>query len=249
MHKLLKKQLKKLGYENGELPQNQINKFIELVSNTYIEADDEREFLEHTLEVSSAEMMELFEELKQKSQTALAKSEKKYKELAKKDALTGVLNRFAFHEELRKLISSARRTKSKFAVLFLDLDHFKEVNDLYGHAAGDTLLKEVVSRVLPNIRCEDIFARFGGDEFVLILTNIKDDTIKELVEKAIHLFRKPWLVNNQKLNITTSVGISIFPDDADTENKLVSHADKAMYKSKELGRNQVVYYNHYKDLI
>lgn len=147
MHKVLEKQLKKLGYEDGVFPKNNVEAFIELVNKRYAEADDERKFLEHTLETSSQEMTELYEELKQKSQTALAKSEKMYKELAKKDTLTGILNRFAFQEELKKIISNSRRIKSKFAVLFLDLDHFKEVNDLYGHAAGDKLLQEVVKRV------------------------------------------------------------------------------------------------------
>lgn len=78
---------------------------------------------------------------------------------------------------------------------------------------------------------------------MLILTNIKQETIKELVEKAIHLFREPWVVNKHRLNVTTSMGISVFPDDADDEVKLITRADRAMYRSKALGRNQVVYYN------
>ncbi|MDF1878706.1 GGDEF domain-containing protein [Sulfurimonas sp. SAG-AH-194-C20] len=243
MHKILLKQLKKLEYENGVFSPNNLKLFINLVNKTYIEADDDRSFLEHTLEVSSQEMTQLYDELKVKSHTELAKSERMYKELALKDSLTGILNRFAFQEELLKIISNSRRTGSKFAVLFLDLDHFKEVNDLYGHATGDKLLQEVVKRVLPNIRIEDIFARLGGDEFVLILTNIKKETIQELVEKAIHLFRMPWIVDKHRLDVTTSMGISIFPDDADSGEKLISRADRAMYKSKELGRNQVVYYD------
>ena len=244
MHKLLEKQLKKLAFKDGRFPEKNLEKFIEFVNISYYESDEEKEFLEHTLETSSQEMKELYEELKQKSQTALAKSEQRYKELATRDSLTGILNRFAFQEELRRVISNSKRTDTKFALLFLDLDHFKEVNDTYGHDFGDKLLQEVTNRVLPNIRIEDVFARIGGDEFVLILTNIKNDTLKKLIEKAIILFREPWVIGNIKLNVTTSIGVTIFPDHADTETKLMKKADIAMYKSKELGRNQVVYYKN-----
>ena len=243
MHKLLQKQLKKLAFKDGKFPENNLEKFIELVNISYNENDEERDFLEHTLETSSQEMKELYEELKQKSQTALAKSEQRYKELATKDSLTGLLNRFAFQREIKRVVSNSKRTNAKFALLFLDLDHFKEVNDTYGHDIGDKLLQEVTNRILPNIRIEDVFARIGGDEFVLILTNIKNDTLEQLVEKAITLFREPWIVGNIKLKVTTSIGVAIFPDHADNEIELMKKADIAMYKSKELGRNQVIYFD------
>ncbi len=243
MHKLLQKQLKKLAFKDGKFPEKNIEKFIEFVNTSYNENDEERNFLEHTLETSSQEMKELYEELKQKSQTALAKSEQRYKELATKDSLTGLLNRFAFQREIKRVVSNSKRTNAKFALLFLDLDHFKGVNDTYGHDIGDKLLQEVTNRILPNIRIEDVFARIGGDEFVLILTNIKNDTLEELIEKAISLFREPWIVENIKLKVTTSIGVAIFPDHADNEIKLMKKADIAMYKSKELGRNQVIYFD------
>ena len=178
----------------------------------------------------------------QKSQSALAKSKQRYKELATKDILTGILNRLAFEKELKKVISSAKRTGAKFALLFLDLDHFKEVNDTYGHDMGDKLLQEVTKRVLSNIRVEDIFARIGGDEFILLFTNINKEALHSLIDKTVSLFGKPWVINGIKLNMTTSVGVSIFPDDADNETGLMKKADIAMYKSKELGCNQVVYF-------
>ncbi len=243
MHKLLQKQLKKLAFKDGKFPEKNIEKFIEFVNTSYNENDEERNFLEHTLETSSQEMKELYEELKQKSQTALAKSEQRYKELATKDSLTGLLNRFAFQREIKRVVSNSKRTNAKFALLFLDLDHFKGVNDTYGHDIGDKLLQEVTNRILPNIRIEDVFARIGGDEFVLILTNIKNDTLEELIEKAISLFREPWIVENIKLKVTTSIGVAIFPDHADNEIELMKKADIAMYKSKELGRNQVIYFD------
>ena len=242
MHKLLEKKLKKLGYKDGKFPDGNLEKFIDFVNKSFVESDEDRFFLEHTLEVSSQEMAELYEELKQKSQSKLAKSEKRYKELATKDMLTGVLNRFAFEDELKMIISNSKRTNAKFALLFLDLDHFKEVNDIYGHDIGDKLLIEVAKRVLPNIRTEDIFARLGGDEFILIFTNINQKILHLLVDKAIQLFRKQWIIDNKNLDVTTSMGVVVFPDDANNKIKLMKKADIAMYKSKELGRNQVVYY-------
>jgi len=243
MHKLLQKQLKRLDYIDGKFPKKNLEKFIKLVNVIYKESDEEKKFLKYTLESSSQEMKELYDELKQKSQTELAKSEQKYKDLATRDTLTGILNRFAFEEELKRIISNSKRTNTKFALLFLDLDYFKDVNDTYGHDIGDKLLQEVSCRVLSNIRVEDVFARIGGDEFILILTNIKNDTLEQLVEKAITLFRKPWIIENIKLNVTTSIGVTIFPDHADSEIKLMKKADIAMYKSKEAGRNKVMYFD------
>ena len=242
MHKVLQKQLKKLGFKDGKFPDGNLEKFIELVNTTYNEADEERKCSERTLETSSQEMEELYEELKQKSQTALAKSEQRYKELATKDMLTGILNRFAFEDALNRIISNSKRTGAKFALLFLDLDRFKEVNDTYGHDVGDKLLIEVAKRVLPSIRIEDVFARLGGDEFVLLFTNIIQKNLYPLVDKAISLFRRPWVIDDINLHITTSIGVVIYPDDADNEIELMKKADIAMYKSKELGRNQVVYF-------
>ena len=188
---------------------------------------------------------ELRKEIQKKSQTALAKSEQKYKELATKDMLTGILNRFAFEDEFNRIISNSKRTNFKFALLFLDLDHFKEVNDTYGHDIGDKLLIEVAKRVLPNIRAEDVFARIGGDEFILLFTNITHKSLRILVDKAITLFRKPWIIEGIKLNVTTSMGVVVFPDDANNKIELLKKADIAMYKSKELGRNQVVYFEEF----
>ena len=243
MHKLLKRQLKKLGYEGGALKEEDFQKFLEMVDTTYKEADEDRAFLEYTLETSSAEMAELYEELKQKSQTELAKSEQKYKELATKDMLTGIPNRYAFENALKRIISTSKRTNSKFALLFIDLDNFKDMNDIYGHHIGDKLLQEVAKRVLSHIRLEDVFARLGGDEFVLIFTNIDTEKLNSLVGKILHIFRDPWVIGGMQFYITASIGVVVFPDDADNEKDLLINADKAMYKSKQEGRDKVSYFD------
>jgi diguanylate cyclase (GGDEF)-like protein len=242
MHKIINKHLKKLGYANGKFPDGNLEKFLDYIDMMCKEADEDRIFLEHTLETTSQEMSELYEELKQKSQTALAKSEARYKELAKKDMLVGILNRRGFHDELKRTISLNKRNSQNFAVLFLDLDHFKEVNDTYGHEIGDKLLKEVTNRVLSNIRIEDIFARIGGDEFVILFTNINLESIRNLVSKTLSLFQNRWIIDGHELNITTSIGVSIYPLDAEDGHELLISADKAMYRSKELGRNKTVFF-------
>jgi len=244
MHKIIEKKLKKLGYnaQDGSFPDGNLEKFIEIVDAMCKEADDDRAFLEHTLDVASSEMLELYDELKEKSESALAKSEARYKELAKKDMLVGILNRRGFQDELKRVLSFSRRMDKKFALLFLDLDHFKDVNDTYGHDVGDKLLQEVARRVLKNIRSEDIFARLGGDEFVIVFTNITSQQLPRLVEKSLTLFREPWIIDDHNLGITTSIGVTVYPDDAMDEEGLLVSADKAMYRSKQLGRNQVVFH-------
>jgi len=220
-----------------------IEKLENLKCGLYIEGSykDSIVYKNKLLEKSIEKEKKLLKELEQ-SKENLIKSEQRYKELATKDMLTGVLNRFAFEDELNRIISNSKRTGAKFALLFLDLDHFKEVNDTYGHDIGDKLLIEAAKRVVPNIRVEDVFARIGGDEFILIFTNLKTETLTILVDKAISLFRTPWIIDGIKLNVTTSMGVAIFPDDANNEIELMKKADAAMYKSKKLGRNQVVYF-------
>ena len=245
MHRLLKRQLKKIGYNDDEcVTKEQFEKFINFVDLAYKDGDEDREFLEHTLEVSSKEMKELYQELEKKSRTKLAKSEARFKSLARHDSLTGISNRFALEEELKALISASKRYKLKFALLFMDLDHFKTINDTYGHDFGDKLLQEVVARVLPELRAEDIFARLGGDEFVIVFTNIEEISLSMMVERIINLFRKPWYINEIELNISTSMGIVIYPKDGENEIDLLKHADIAMYKAKEQGRDKFSFFTN-----
>ncbi len=109
----------------------------------------------------------------------------------------------------------------------MNLDHFKEMNDI-----GDKLLQEVARRVLRNIRAEDVFAQLSGDEFVLIFTSVHKEKLHRLVEKAIGMFRRPWIIDGVDLPTTASMGVVIYPDDAENEADLMKKADTAMYKSK-----------------
>jgi diguanylate cyclase (GGDEF)-like protein len=242
MHRLLKRQLKKVGYGGEVLSKEELNRFIDMVNQAYIDCDEDREFLEHTLDVSSKEMHDLYVALEEKSQTKLAQSEARYKALARHDSLTGIANRYALEEELKRLIALSKREKKSFALLFMDLDHFKNINDTHGHDFGDLLLKEVVKRVLPQLRTEDIMARLGGDEFVIVLTNISEEKLVVVIEKILSLFRKPWEIEGHTLNVSTSIGVVLYPKDGEDAWELLKNADIAMYRAKEMGRDNFSFF-------
>ena len=163
--------------------------------------------------------------------------------LAQHDTLTGILNRLSLYNKLEFVIANSKRNGENFAILFLDLDHFKSINDTLGHDIGDLLLKESVSRIKHIIRENDIFARFGGDEFVIVLTNIDKNAISQVASKIVSALKVPFKIEQHFIEISTSVGISIFPDDGLNTNALLKHADEAMYITKESGRDNFSYYS------
>lgn len=154
------------------------------------------------------------------------------------DVLTGLPNRQLFHDRLTQALLHASREGEMLGVMFLDLDHFKEVNDSLGHDVGDRLLCEVASRVKAAIRGGDSVARLGGDEFVLLLPRIKRlDNLVSLAEKVLQSLRAPIRIGEHELKLTTSIGISVHPTDGDQPDMLIERADKAMYQAKQNGRN------------
>ncbi|MFV1972986.1 MAG: putative bifunctional diguanylate cyclase/phosphodiesterase [Thiohalobacterales bacterium] len=159
------------------------------------------------------------------------------------DGLTGLPNRILLNDRLNKALSHARREQSRMALLFLDLDRFKIINDSLGHAVGDQLLR-VISRRLKNcVRDEDTVARLGGDEFMVLLPSISGSSdAGRIGNKIIDSLIRPVSCNGHELHITTSIGVSIYPFDGADAETLVKHADISMYRAKELGRNKLVYY-------
>ena len=154
------------------------------------------------------------------------------------DALTGLPNRTVFFDHMTLAIAGATRNNTIFAVLFLDLDRFKDVNDSLGHMVGDELLKMVGKRLKSSIRSIDTVARFGGDEFTIILSEIsRDHDAAVISEKILERLSTPFAIENQELYVGASIGITVFPDDAKDEITLLRNADMAMYKAKEEGRN------------
>ena len=158
--------------------------------------------------------------------------------LADHDPLTDMFNRRRFGEELEQVLSRAERYRHPGALLFLDLDRFKYINDTSGHQAGDTLLKMVANMLTQTIRADDITGRLGGDEFAIILLEINADGAIEVAKKILNQLGQAQLtINNRTHKISTSFGIALFPDHAVNIHDLLAAADLAMYQAKAIGRN------------
>jgi len=175
------------------------------------------------------------------------RSEEKLFQLAHVDALTGLSNRHSFMNRLETSIQKASRYQHKCAVLFLDLDGFKGINDSYGHSAGDLVLTVTAQRLKSIIRKSDLVARMGGDEFTIIIEDFDNvRALNILAKKIIQAVSKNISLQETELSLTTSIGISIYPDDAPNLEVLLKNADNAMYRAKELGKNTVQFFT--KDL-
>lgn len=171
-------------------------------------------------------------------------AEQRIAQLAHFDMLTKLPNRTLFYDRLDQAVARARRYQQKFAVLFMDLDGFKQVNDEFGHHVGDSLLKMVAGRLTENARDMDTVARVGGDEFIFILNNIDHANNAVLVaNKILDSFSRLFAINGSTCSIGCSIGISIFPDDTDAAETLVKMADDAMYMAKRGGRNNYQFFN------
>jgi diguanylate cyclase (GGDEF)-like protein/PAS domain S-box-containing protein len=175
-------------------------------------------------------------ELKQKE------SEIEYR--AYHDPLTGLPNRNLFNDRLKREISRSGRNEKQLAVMFLDLDNFKTINDSLGHVVGDYLLQDVSKRLLKCVRDVDTIARIGGDEFVVLLPLISDPTEVVIVaQRILDIFKEPFRVKNHELFSTASIGISIYPPDGTDPLELLRHSDLAMYHAKEQGKNDYVFFS------
>jgi diguanylate cyclase (GGDEF)-like protein len=164
--------------------------------------------------------------------------------LAFHDGLTGLPNRSLFSKLLAQSISQAHRHHSQLAVLFLDLDRFKYINDTLGHEAGDQLLQEVASRLKECLRESDTVARLGGDEFVVILREIDAEKYMTAVsQKIISAIARPFILLGQEFRVTVSIGISVYPQDGLDEQTLTKNADMSMYQAKKLGKNNFQFYS------
>jgi diguanylate cyclase (GGDEF)-like protein/PAS domain S-box-containing protein len=169
--------------------------------------------------------------------------EQRLEHIAHHDSLTGLPNRLLFMEHVTKQLARSRRDKTLLALLFMDLDHFKQVNDTLGHNIGDMLLIEASARIKSCLRDSDMIARLGGDEFTISLPVIAKPKDAGLVaEKIITELSRPFLLNNQECKIGSSIGISMFPKDGDTPEELLKKADIAMYDVKQHGKNSSTFF-------
>ncbi|MEP6998143.1 MAG: EAL domain-containing protein, partial [Betaproteobacteria bacterium] len=171
-------------------------------------------------------------------------AEERLQYLATRDALTGLPNRLLLQERLAQAIAQAKRNGRHVGVLYIDLDRFKNVNDTLGHRIGDELLKQVTKSLSAALRETDLLARLGGDEFMVIVEDFDDAAVlNRVAQKLQDAIAQPFRIEDHDIYVTSSIGISIYPDDSDDPEGLLKHADVAMYRSKELGRNTYQFFD------
>ena len=166
------------------------------------------------------------------------KAEETISKMAYFDQLTGLPNRVLLSDRLNHMLAQGQRYKELAAILFLDIDNFKHINDTVGHDEGDNMLKDVSKRLNKHVRACDTLARHGGDEFIILIQDLKKaENVINIVERIFSEFNEPFILNGQEFFITTSIGISIYPDDGEDKDTLLKNADIAMYRAKEDGKN------------
>jgi diguanylate cyclase (GGDEF)-like protein/PAS domain S-box-containing protein len=176
--------------------------------------------------------------------TEIALARERIASLAYSDPLTGLANRTSLMPALEQAVQRARRKGSKLAVVFLDLDGFKQINDVYGHDAGDALLIELAGRLRDNLRASDLIARLGGDEFLVVLEEVQDpEPVETVAKKLLVETVRPYKLPGAQASVTASIGISMFPDDAADAAALIKHSDIAMYAAKQAGKNTCRFYS------
>lgn len=170
--------------------------------------------------------------------------EDKLEYLAYHDVLTGLPNRRLLQDRMKQAMSQARRTGSLAAVLYLDCDYFKDINDTWGHEVGDEFLCSLAKRLSSCVRDNDTVARLGGDEFVLLLTALESpEEASKVAERVLATLQKPWEIGQHHFTLTMSIGIALYPKDGTDSASLLRNADAALYQSKKSGRNQYRFYS------
>ncbi|WP_153448249.1 sensor domain-containing diguanylate cyclase [Vibrio algicola] len=174
--------------------------------------------------------------------TELKHAKQKIQHLAQHDTLTGLPTRQLIMTRLEKAIIAAKQSNGQLAVLFMDLDGFKSVNDTFGHGTGDALLKSVATRLRSCVRDIDTVARIGGDEFLMLFNGVADQaSVAMIAERMLHAIAEPFKIDNQLINISSSIGISMYPDDSQDPLELIKLADLVMYEVKREGKNNVAF--------
>ncbi|MBC7190669.1 sensor domain-containing diguanylate cyclase, partial [Candidatus Aerophobetes bacterium] len=163
--------------------------------------------------------------------------------LATHDHLTGLPNRFLFNDRLKLALDQARRNKRKLALMILDIDNFKDINDNFGHSVGDELLKAFGERLRGILRKTDTVARMGGDEFLILLPDIKTpQSAERAAQKIMEEGKKPFFLGRRKIEVSFSIGISIYPEDGEDVDKLTTSADVALFIVKKRGKSNFAWY-------
>ena len=205
-----------------------------------VNRNDEIGYLASTFQSMAARLTARVDELKNHQQIL--------GNLAYYDHLTGLPNRLLFIDRLKQTLIKAERNRTRFAVMFVDLDKFKEINDTFGHAVGDEVLKDAAARMQDCIRHADTLARLAGDEFTILLEDLSSPSdAARIAQKIIDYFAEPFMIGDREMTMTCSLGIGIYPQDGTTVDDLLFSADSAMYRAKEQGRNAFRFYSEEKE--
>ena len=210
-----------------------------------IELQRHRDHLQELVAEQTEDLLSAKNTAEQAMQEAREAGER-LRHLAHNDVLTGLTNRVLMMDRLEQAIAFAQRQNQGLALLFIDLDRFKNINDSLGHSIGDRLLQAVAARLLDSVRNADTIGRYGGDEFIVLLSGIDQvEAIAGVAENLITAIAKPYLIEGHELAVTLSMGISLYPNDGKTPEDLIKKADTAMYKAKEAGRNNYQYFTQH----
>lgn len=251
---LAQKTIPACSEDGSSCPMNSVKKIKQPVTLRHLRKDKEgnKRYVEvHMRPVLDAEgeitaYVEITHDITQylMAQDRLLAETEKLSHISLHDPLTHLPNRRLLMDRIEQTIKRKSRTKESFGVFFIDLDHFKEINDSLGHSSGDILLIEAANRMQKVIRKGDTLSRFGGDEFVIIIENgINTAHFSKIAEKIQQLFKEPFIINGKKIMSGCSIGISLFPQDGEEAELLFSNADKAMYASKNGGRRQFRFFD------
>ena len=222
---------------------NDLNNEIGIREQVQLELEHNKQDLEKKVKERTQELVDINMSL-EKVIDKKEQAEQDLQYLAYHDELTGLPNKNLLVDRINQSIKTASRDKQKIAILFLDLDRFKTINDSLGHTIGDTLLKEVSERLHKTLRSHDTISRNGGDEFVVVLERLKNSNEAiHVAKKVINCLTDPFDIQSHKVHIGASVGISIYPTDGDTSLILLRNADTAMYRAKQSGGNQLQFYD------
>ena len=205
-----------------------------------------RQFASHHIGSPKPFFIKEFESIRASLAKTFSKLEKEQNDLYKlstRDALTGLYNRLSLFDKVNELIIQSKRGNNIFAVLYVDIDNFKDINDLKGHDVGDQILREISKRLLKSVRMDDFVARIGGDEFVVVLNNYGNNIhLVEIVERILKNVSKPITVKSELFKMYASIGIVIYPKNGKSTNELIKNADIAMYKAKKLRKNKFYFF-------
>ncbi len=236
-----KKELE-LTYNNKQLI-NDLNNEVYIREKIQLELEDNKSALESKVEERTKELKEINMDLNQVIKKK-DEAEKNLQHIAYHDELTGLPNKNLLVDRISQSIKQSSRDGHKMAILFLDLDRFKNINDSLGHTIGDKLLQEVAARLHKTLRSHDTVSRNGGDEFVVVLEKLKNSNEAiHVAQKIITRLTDTFIIHSHKIHIGASIGISVFPGDGDTPLILLRNADTAMYRAKKAGGNQLHFYD------